>query len=136
MLHVVSSKEYLNIMWSKEMAKAIVDDTRECKWKEKEEKWFERAIKTLIIVERTIQRSIEKWTRATFIQDWSPIAIRDVGDQFHNNFATRLQASPYQYRGVNLGATTQTQKVAKAKARTRLQVVECVPSRHNIVSFY
>jgi hypothetical protein len=44
----------------------------------------------LIIVEWATQKSIEKQTRATFIQAWSPIAIKDVGDQFHNNFTIRL----------------------------------------------
>jgi hypothetical protein len=34
----------------------------------------------LIVTKRAIQQSIEKWTRATFIQAWPPIAIRDVGD--------------------------------------------------------
>jgi hypothetical protein len=33
MSHVVISEEYLNIMQSKAMAKAIVDDITKCKWK-------------------------------------------------------------------------------------------------------
>jgi len=39
-----------------------------------------RAAETLIVVERAIQRSIEKQVRATFIQAWPPVAIRDVGN--------------------------------------------------------
>jgi hypothetical protein len=58
--------------------------------KKKEEKWSKKAIKTLTIVEWATQKLIEKQTRATFIQVWSPIAIKDVGDQFHNNFTIRL----------------------------------------------
>jgi len=56
---------------------AKVDEIRECKQKKKKSK---RAAETLIVVERAIQRSIEKRARATFIQAWPPITIRDVGN--------------------------------------------------------
>jgi hypothetical protein len=101
--------------------------------KENEEKQSKKAVKTLIIIEWATQRSIEKRIRATFIQAWSPIAIRDVGDQFQNNFTIGLQISPYGYRGVNLGAITQIQRVARTKARTRIQATGHVQARHNIV---
>jgi hypothetical protein len=48
--------------------------------KKREEKWTKKAIKTLTITKWATQRSIEKQTRATFIQAWSLIAIKDVGD--------------------------------------------------------
>jgi hypothetical protein len=94
---------------------------------------LKKTAKTFIIAKWATQRSIEKWTRATFIQAWSPIAIRDVGDQFHNNFTIGLQINPYGYKGVNLGTITQIQRVARTKARTRMQVVGHVQTRHNIV---
>jgi hypothetical protein len=75
MSHVVILEKYLNIMQSKVMAKA--NEIRQCKWKKKKSK---RPAETLIVVERAIQRSIEKRARAIFIQAWPPIAIRDVGN--------------------------------------------------------
>jgi len=41
----------------------------------KEEKWTKKAVKTLTIIKWATQRSIEKRTRATFIQAWPLIAI-------------------------------------------------------------
>ncbi len=59
MSHVVTSKEYLNIMQSKAMAKAITYEIRECKWKKKKN-GPKKVVETFTIVECTIQRSIEK----------------------------------------------------------------------------
>jgi hypothetical protein len=69
-------EEILNHMWSKEMAKAIIDKIKEWKWKEKEERKSKSTIETLTIIECAIQRSIEKQTRAMFMQACSPIASR------------------------------------------------------------
>ncbi len=41
------------------------------------------------------------------------IKIKDARNQFHNNFAICLLTNPLWYIGVNLGATTQIQKVVK-----------------------
>ncbi len=70
-----------------------------------------------------------------FMQTWFPIAIKDVGDQFHNNFVVRLgKASPLGYRGVNLGVTTQIQRAIRARAKARMQIVGDVPTRHETIS--
>ncbi len=81
------------------MAKVTIDDIKECKWKEKEEKSSKKAAKTFIVVEWTIPRSIEKQTRATFIQAWSLITIRDVGDQFHKISQQRYELA---HMGINV----------------------------------
>jgi hypothetical protein len=67
-------------MQSKAMAKVIVDEIINYKWKEKEERRPKRTIKTLIVVEHATPRSIEKWKSVMFMQTWFPIAIKDVGD--------------------------------------------------------
>jgi len=67
-------------MQSKAMANVIAYEIINCKWKEKKERRLKRVIKTLIIVEHATPRSTEKWKKVMFMQTWSPIAIRDVGD--------------------------------------------------------
>jgi hypothetical protein len=66
----------LNNMWSKAMAKAIIYKIKEWKWKEKEERRSKKAIETLTIIEYATRRSIEKWTRAMFMQAWSLLTTR------------------------------------------------------------
>ncbi len=63
MFHVVIFEEYLNIAWSKVMAKVVGNEMKECKQKEKEERRSKRVAKTLIIVEHATQRSIKKWAK-------------------------------------------------------------------------
>jgi hypothetical protein len=68
-------------MQSKAMVKAIINEIKEWKWKEKEERRSKRVIEALTIIECATQRSTEKRTKAMFMWAWSPIASRDVWDQ-------------------------------------------------------
>jgi hypothetical protein len=44
------------------------------------------------------------------------------------------KASPLGYIGVNLGVTTQIQRVTKARAKARMQIVGDVPTKHETIS--
>ncbi len=129
---ITNFEKYLNIMWSKSMAKATTNDIKECKWKEKKERRSKEVVETLTIAKHVTPKSIEKQARAMFMQTWSLIAIKDTRDQFHNNFVVRLWVSSLGYRCVNLVATTKTQRVTRARVHAKMQVAKHVStSNHN-----
>jgi hypothetical protein len=134
MSHVVNFEKYLNIMWSKSMAKSTTNAIKECKWKEKKERRSKKEVETLTIAKHATQKSIEKQARAIFMQAWSLIAIKDTRDQFHNNFVVRLWVSSLGYWCVNLVATTKTQRATRARVKAKMQVVRDVLVNRKTIS--
>jgi hypothetical protein len=58
--HVITSNQPLNIMWKKTMDKVVVDEIKEDRWKEREEKKLKKAIDVRSIVDQTTQKVVEK----------------------------------------------------------------------------
>jgi ribosomal protein L27 len=48
----------------------------------------------LNVAESAIQKLGEKCAKTNFMSAWSTIAVREVGDRFHQNFAMGLKAHP------------------------------------------
>jgi hypothetical protein len=57
------------------------------------------------MVERTTQIITYKWARIKFTQAWFVVVIKDVWDQFHNNFQISLLVHPLKFK-VYIAITT------------------------------
>jgi hypothetical protein len=56
------------------------------------------------------------------------MAIKEVGDKFHQNFQTSYRAHALRYKGVNLGSPTHVQSKVKARAKARMLAKGHVPT--------
>jgi hypothetical protein len=65
------------------LEKAIVEEIKEGKRKEKEEKQVKRATKLGLIVNRTARKCAKKHVRTKFIIAWTIIVVTKMGDCFH-----------------------------------------------------
>jgi len=43
---------------------------------------------------KTTQRLLDKQAKATFNANWLIVVVKEVGNRFHMNFATRLRTHP------------------------------------------
>jgi hypothetical protein len=57
------------------------------------------------MVERTIQRFMEKHVRIYFNNTLSIVAIKEVNDKFHNKIVASFKAHLLEFKSVNLGFT-------------------------------
>jgi hypothetical protein len=64
--HVVTSIEYFDILQGKTLKKEAQKKVRHQKWKEKDDKKPQRVENSLTIVNRAIQKLVNKWYRAYF----------------------------------------------------------------------
>ncbi len=81
------------------------------------------------MAKRATQKLLDRQTKAMFNANWSTTTIKEVGDRFHRNFATKLKAHPLLYRRVNLGYGTKTQWGARARAIVRMRIKGHVATR-------
>jgi hypothetical protein len=61
----------------------VVEEIKENRWKEKEEKRLNRITDVGFVVGQTIQKVVEKWARAQFAIAWIPTIMKEVGNKFH-----------------------------------------------------
>ncbi len=95
------------------MEKEIIEEIREGKQKEKENKWAKQLIELGSIANGTTWKTIEKCIRAQFITIWSPLVVVKMGHHFHHNFQVGVRTDPHMYMGVNLGYIAWVQQHAK-----------------------
>jgi len=68
------------------MDKAIVNEIREGRWKEKEDQKLTKVIDLKIATNWIVQKVVEKCMKTQFATTWTLAIIREVGDKFHQNF--------------------------------------------------
>jgi len=68
------------------MDKAIVNEIREGRWKEKEDQKLTKVIDLKIATNWIVKKVVEKCMKTQFATTWTLAIIREVGDKFHQNF--------------------------------------------------
>jgi hypothetical protein len=58
------------------------------------------------MVERTIQRLMEKQVRIYFYNTWFVVVVKKVNDKFHNKIVASFKAHLLEFKDVNLGFTS------------------------------
>jgi hypothetical protein len=86
----------------KEATKIIKEQRR----KEKEEMKQRRVANSHTVINRTIEKLVEKRYKIDFNRTWFIVAIKQVRDIFHQIFQFGYRAHPLGYMGVNLGTYT------------------------------
>jgi hypothetical protein len=85
-----------------------IEVIREQRKKEREETKKRCATDSHSVVDKVVQRLVEKRYGANFNLACSTLAIKEVSNKFHQNFQTSFRAHPLGYKGVNLGISTST----------------------------
>jgi len=80
------------------LSKEIIEEIKQQKWKRGDDKRAWQVANSLIITKWIAQILVNNWYKAYFIITWFIIAIKEVGDRFHNNFVESLKAHLYSIR--------------------------------------
>ncbi len=67
------------------------------------------------------QKVVNKLVRTQFIAIWTPIVIKEVGDNFHQKFQASLWTNPHKYKVVNLKCITWFQQEVRQLAQIKQQ---------------
>jgi hypothetical protein len=86
------------------MDKAVVEEIKKRRWKEREDKLFKKGVDTSI--DWIVQKIVEKCDKTWFVITWISIVVRDKGDKFHYDFQVGLWVDLCRYKGVNFDYTT------------------------------
>jgi hypothetical protein len=86
--------------------KEVIEEIKQQKWKGREDKRAQQVANSFTITKRIAQIFVNKWYKTYFIITWSIIAIKEVGDRFHNNFVESLKAHLLFYKGINIRVVT------------------------------
>jgi hypothetical protein len=78
---VVTFVEYLSILRNKPMGKVAIEEIKEGKWKEMEDKWTKRVPKLGTITNRATIKILGNHVKAQFTITWTPTTIKEVGDR-------------------------------------------------------
>ncbi len=78
---VVTSVEYLSILRNKPMDKVAIEEIKEGKWKEIEDKRTKRVSKLGTIANRATIKILGNHVKAQFTITWTPTTIKQVGDR-------------------------------------------------------
>jgi hypothetical protein len=65
------------------MDMVVVEEIKEDRWKEREEKRLNKVTDVGFVVGQATQKVVEKWTKAQFATTWIPTIVKEVGNKFH-----------------------------------------------------
>lgn len=80
------------------MDKIVVEEIKEGRQKEREDKWLKKKVDLKIATDWIVQKAIEKCVKTQFVVAWIPTIVKEVGDIFPKKIQIGLQVDLCKYK--------------------------------------